>query len=97
MPFYAEEAGVTEGQEGYVAEAVKVLKVPVRQLRGIVGSYQTDLGPVFRYPVDLVEAIQRELAIYVGDRSPFDDVTMVAVKRQQGEGRSVQNSREAVR
>jgi serine phosphatase RsbU (regulator of sigma subunit) len=34
-------------------------------------------------PVDsLVEAIDRELEAYVGDLAPFDDVTMVVVRRQ---------------
>jgi sigma-B regulation protein RsbU (phosphoserine phosphatase) len=34
---------------------------------------------------ELVAAVERELASYVGDLSPFDDVTMVAVRRQSGD------------
>ena len=44
---------------------------------------EEDFG-VQRAPVaDVVEAIERALEVHVGDLSPFDDITMVAVRRQE--------------
>jgi sigma-B regulation protein RsbU (phosphoserine phosphatase) len=48
----------------------------VQRLRHVLVQWQ-------RAPVtDIVEAIERALEVYVGDLSPFDDITMVAVRRR---------------